>query len=135
MVPSVVKEASDLFTIRSTLYMQPTKADKASVFQCTVEYRMPGAQIEKKTSEPITINLNCECAGDGWMSGGCGVEGVRVEGVSGGCEWRVWGGGCEGTVTERCTCESSAGFSQSFSAALVEDQDQDFRRYFEEKIG
>ncbi|KAG7266363.1 hypothetical protein CRUP_001144, partial [Coryphaenoides rupestris] len=58
MVPSVVKEASDLFTIKSTLYMQPTKADKASMFQCTVEYSLPSGQIAKKTSDPITINLN-----------------------------------------------------------------------------
>ncbi|XP_071325114.1 basal cell adhesion molecule isoform X2 [Trachinotus anak] len=58
MIPSVVKEASGLFTIKSTLYMQPTKADKDSVFQCTVEYSMPGDQIKQKKSETITINLN-----------------------------------------------------------------------------
>ncbi|KAM9353761.1 basal cell adhesion molecule isoform 2-T2 [Symphorus nematophorus] len=58
MIPSVVKEASGLFTLESTLYMQPTKADKDSVFQCLVEYSMPGGQIEKKKSETITINLN-----------------------------------------------------------------------------
>lgn len=58
MIPSVVKEASGLYTIKSTLYMQPTKADKDSVFQCTVEYSMPGDQIKQKKSEPITINLN-----------------------------------------------------------------------------
>ncbi|CAL8247527.1 unnamed protein product [Lota lota] len=58
MVPSVVKEASDLFTITSTLYMQPTKKDKDAVFQCTVEYSLPNQQIQKKNSDPITINLN-----------------------------------------------------------------------------
>lgn len=58
MIPSVVKEASGLFTIKSTLYMQPTKADKDSVFQCTVEYTMPGDQIKQKQSDSITINLN-----------------------------------------------------------------------------
>ncbi|KAF7652182.1 hypothetical protein LDENG_00100120 [Lucifuga dentata] len=58
MTSSVVKEASGLYTIRSTLYMQPTKADKDSVFQCTVEYSMPGDQIKKKKSDVITINLN-----------------------------------------------------------------------------
>ncbi|XP_029957908.1 basal cell adhesion molecule isoform X2 [Salarias fasciatus] len=57
MVPSVVKEASGLFTIKSTLYAQPTKADKDSVFQCTVEYSMPGDQIKQKKSDTITINL------------------------------------------------------------------------------
>ncbi|XP_022620038.1 cell surface glycoprotein MUC18-like isoform X1 [Seriola dumerili] len=58
MIPSVVKEASGLYTITSTLYMQPTKADKDSVFQCTVEYSMPGDQIKQKKSDTITINLN-----------------------------------------------------------------------------
>ncbi|KAJ3597485.1 hypothetical protein NHX12_001008 [Muraenolepis orangiensis] len=59
MVPSVVKEASDLFTVLSGLYMQPSKEDKGSVFKCTVEYTLPNQQIQKKTSDPITINLNC----------------------------------------------------------------------------
>ncbi|XP_044064680.1 basal cell adhesion molecule isoform X2 [Siniperca chuatsi] len=58
MIPSVVKEASGLYTIKSTLYMQPTKADKDSVFQCTVEYYMPRDQIKQKKSDTITINLN-----------------------------------------------------------------------------
>ncbi|XP_068615383.1 basal cell adhesion molecule [Brachionichthys hirsutus] len=58
MIPSVVKEASGLLTIKSTLYMQPTKADKDSLFQCTVEYRMMGDQIKQKKSDTITINLN-----------------------------------------------------------------------------
>ncbi|XP_029361171.1 basal cell adhesion molecule [Echeneis naucrates] len=58
MIPSVVKEASGLYTIKSTLYMQPTKADKDSVFQCTVEYSMPGDQIKQKKSDTMTINLN-----------------------------------------------------------------------------
>ncbi|XP_028436905.1 basal cell adhesion molecule isoform X2 [Perca flavescens] len=58
MIPSVVKEASGLSTVKSTLYMQPTKADKDSVFQCTVEYSMPGDQNPKKVSNTITINLN-----------------------------------------------------------------------------
>ncbi|XP_053183252.1 basal cell adhesion molecule [Scomber japonicus] len=58
MIPSVVKEASGLFTIKSTLYMQPTKADKDSLFQCTVEYSMPGDQIKQKKSNSININLN-----------------------------------------------------------------------------
>ncbi|XP_070768032.1 basal cell adhesion molecule [Enoplosus armatus] len=58
MIPSVVKEASGLYTIKSTLNMQPTKADKDSVFQCTVEYSMPADQIKQKKSNTITINLN-----------------------------------------------------------------------------
>ncbi|XP_028281743.1 basal cell adhesion molecule isoform X2 [Parambassis ranga] len=58
MIPSVVKEASGLFTIKSTLYMQPTKEDKDSVFQCTVEYSMQGDQIKEKKSNTITIDLN-----------------------------------------------------------------------------
>lgn len=62
MVPAQVKEASGLFTIMSTLYMQPTKADKDSVFHCVVEYMMPGEQIKQKKSDTIKINLNCESA-------------------------------------------------------------------------
>ncbi|XP_017271074.1 basal cell adhesion molecule isoform X3 [Kryptolebias marmoratus] len=58
MVPSVVKEASGLYTIKSVLYMQPTKADKDSVFSCTVEYSMPGDEIKQQTSNTMTINLN-----------------------------------------------------------------------------
>ncbi|XP_034410221.1 basal cell adhesion molecule isoform X2 [Cyclopterus lumpus] len=58
MISSVVKEASGLSTVKSTLYMQPKKADKDSVFQCTVEYSMPGDQIKQKKSDPITLNLN-----------------------------------------------------------------------------
>ncbi|XP_061675515.1 basal cell adhesion molecule isoform X2 [Syngnathoides biaculeatus] len=58
MVPSQVKEASGLFTIKSTLYMQPTKADKDSVFHCIVEYSMPGGQIMQKKSNTINLNLN-----------------------------------------------------------------------------
>ncbi|XP_061919929.1 basal cell adhesion molecule isoform X1 [Entelurus aequoreus] len=58
MIPSVVKEASGLYTIKSTLYMQPTKADKDSVFQCTVEYSMLGDQNKQTKSDSITINLN-----------------------------------------------------------------------------
>ncbi|CAB1450145.1 unnamed protein product [Pleuronectes platessa] len=58
MVPSVVKEASGLYTMKSTLYMQPTKADKDAVFQCTVEFSMPGDQIKQKKSDTISINLN-----------------------------------------------------------------------------
>ncbi|XP_034029918.1 basal cell adhesion molecule isoform X2 [Thalassophryne amazonica] len=58
MISSLVKEASGLYTIKSILHMRPTKADKDSVFQCTVEYSMPGGQIKKKKSDTITINLN-----------------------------------------------------------------------------
>ncbi|XP_041649488.1 basal cell adhesion molecule isoform X1 [Cheilinus undulatus] len=58
MIPSVVKEASGLYTIKSTLYMRPTKADKDSVFSCVVEYSMPEGQIKQKKSDTMSINLN-----------------------------------------------------------------------------
>ncbi|XP_026226868.1 basal cell adhesion molecule [Anabas testudineus] len=57
VIASVVKEASGLYTIKSTLYMQPTKDDKDSVFQCTVEYSMPGDNIKQEKSNSISINL------------------------------------------------------------------------------
>lgn len=68
MIPSVVKEASGLFTIKSTLYMQPTKADKDSVFRCTVEYIMPGDQIKQNKSDTINLNLNCEWKREDWLT-------------------------------------------------------------------
>ncbi|XP_037641937.1 basal cell adhesion molecule isoform X2 [Sebastes umbrosus] len=58
MKSSVVKEASGLYTIKSTLYMQPKKPDKDSVFQCMVEYSMPEDQNKQKKSNTFTINLN-----------------------------------------------------------------------------
>ncbi|XP_072316033.1 basal cell adhesion molecule isoform X2 [Eucyclogobius newberryi] len=58
MVPSVVKEASGLFTLQGKLYMNPTKADKDSEFYCMVEYKMPGGQVKQKKSDSIKINLN-----------------------------------------------------------------------------
>ncbi|XP_072250017.1 basal cell adhesion molecule isoform X1 [Leuresthes tenuis] len=58
MVHSVVKETSGLFTIKSTLFMQPTKADKDSQFHCIVEYYSPGNQIQEKKSDTTKINLN-----------------------------------------------------------------------------
>ncbi|XP_029307785.1 basal cell adhesion molecule isoform X2 [Cottoperca gobio] len=58
MVPSVVKEASGLETAKNTLYMQPSRADKDSVFYCVVEFSLPGGEIKQKKSNTITINLN-----------------------------------------------------------------------------
>uniref|UniRef100_A0A3B3ZI00 Ig-like domain-containing protein n=1 Tax=Periophthalmus magnuspinnatus TaxID=409849 RepID=A0A3B3ZI00_9GOBI len=58
MVPSLVKEASGLFTLHSKLYMNPTKADKDSEFYCMVEYKLTGGQVKQKKSDSIKINLN-----------------------------------------------------------------------------
>ncbi|XP_050986735.1 basal cell adhesion molecule isoform X2 [Labeo rohita] len=57
MVPSVVKEASGLFTMTSTLFMKPVKADAKSVFHCTVEYSMPNNQIKQESSEKFNLTL------------------------------------------------------------------------------
>uniref|UniRef100_A0A3P9NBD6 Basal cell adhesion molecule (Lutheran blood group) n=1 Tax=Poecilia reticulata TaxID=8081 RepID=A0A3P9NBD6_POERE len=60
MILSTVKETTGLYTIKNTLYMQPTKADKDSTFHCTVEYSLAGEKnknIQKK-SEPMKIDLN-----------------------------------------------------------------------------
>ncbi|KAF4088573.1 hypothetical protein AMELA_G00084410 [Ameiurus melas] len=56
MVPSVVKESSGLFTVTSTLYIQPEKIDAKSVFHCTVEYSLPN-DIKKENSEPFNLTL------------------------------------------------------------------------------
>ncbi|KAM6968092.1 basal cell adhesion molecule [Aplochiton taeniatus] len=58
MLSSVVREASGLFTITSTLYMQPAKEDKDALFHCTVEYSMPQEHIKQEQSDTIAINLN-----------------------------------------------------------------------------
>ncbi|XP_053479142.1 basal cell adhesion molecule isoform X1 [Ictalurus furcatus] len=57
MVPSVVKESSGLFTVTSTLYIQPEKIDAKSVFHCTAEYSMPNGDIKKENSEPFNLTL------------------------------------------------------------------------------
>lgn len=56
MVPSVVKESSGLFTVTSTLYIQPEKIDAKSVFHCTAEYSLPN-DIKKENSEPFNLTL------------------------------------------------------------------------------
>ncbi|RVE62962.1 hypothetical protein OJAV_G00162140 [Oryzias javanicus] len=58
MVAVVVKESSNLYTVKSTLYMAPKKEDKNSVFSCKVEYSTLHNTKEMKTSNTITINLN-----------------------------------------------------------------------------
>ncbi|KAJ8005271.1 hypothetical protein DPEC_G00144900 [Dallia pectoralis] len=58
MVSSVVKEASGLFTIKSSLMMMPQKADKDSVFHCTVEYSMPNDAIKQINSDTFSLSLN-----------------------------------------------------------------------------
>ncbi|KAA0703240.1 Basal cell adhesion molecule B-CAM cell surface glycoprotein [Triplophysa tibetana] len=57
MIPSVVKEASGLTTVTSTLFMRPEKADAKSVFHCTVEYSMPNNQIKEDRSETFSLSL------------------------------------------------------------------------------
>ncbi|XP_057196178.1 basal cell adhesion molecule isoform X2 [Triplophysa rosa] len=57
MIPSVVKEASGLTTVTSTLFMRPEKADAKSVFHCTVEYSMPNNQIREDSSETFSLSL------------------------------------------------------------------------------
>uniref|UniRef100_A0A8C1R8Q8 Ig-like domain-containing protein n=1 Tax=Cyprinus carpio TaxID=7962 RepID=A0A8C1R8Q8_CYPCA len=57
MIPSVVKEASGLYTMTSTLFMHPVKADAKSVFHCTVEYSMPNKQIKQESSDEFSLSL------------------------------------------------------------------------------
>ncbi|XP_046703225.1 basal cell adhesion molecule isoform X2 [Silurus meridionalis] len=57
MVPGVVRESSGLFTVSSSLYIDPEKKDAKSVFYCTVEYRMPNGEIRKENSEPFNLTL------------------------------------------------------------------------------
>ncbi|ROL47841.1 Basal cell adhesion molecule [Anabarilius grahami] len=57
MIPSSVKEASGLYTMTSTLFMQPVKADAKSVFHCTVEYSMPGGLNKQESSDKFSLTL------------------------------------------------------------------------------
>uniref|UniRef100_A0A096ME37 Basal cell adhesion molecule (Lutheran blood group) n=1 Tax=Poecilia formosa TaxID=48698 RepID=A0A096ME37_POEFO len=60
MLLTSVKETTGLYSIKNTLHMRPTKADKDSIFHCTVEYSLAGEKnknIQKK-SEPMKIDLN-----------------------------------------------------------------------------
>lgn len=68
MVSSVVKEASGLFTVSSTLYLRPKKEDKNAKFHCTVEYSMPNDEIDQQNSESFSLNLLCESRGSHQLS-------------------------------------------------------------------
>ncbi|XP_065101774.2 basal cell adhesion molecule [Paramisgurnus dabryanus] len=57
MIAGVVKEASGLYTVTSTLFMRPEKADAKSVFHCTVEYSMPNKQIKQENSDTFNLTL------------------------------------------------------------------------------
>ncbi|XP_067265328.1 basal cell adhesion molecule isoform X2 [Chanodichthys erythropterus] len=52
-----VKEPSGLYTMTSTLFMQPVKADAKSVFHCTVEYSMPGGLNKQESSDKFSLTL------------------------------------------------------------------------------
>ncbi|KAJ8287685.1 hypothetical protein COCON_G00003440 [Conger conger] len=58
MVNSMVKEASGLLTVHSTLYLQPKKEDKDSLFHCRVEYNISGGMVDTKDSEAFTLTLH-----------------------------------------------------------------------------
>ncbi|XP_048008377.1 basal cell adhesion molecule isoform X2 [Megalobrama amblycephala] len=57
MILSSVKEPSGLYTMTSTLFMQPVKADAKSVFHCTVEYSMPGGLNKQESSDKFSLTL------------------------------------------------------------------------------
>lgn len=58
MVNSMVKEASGLLTVYSTLYLKAKKEDKDSHFHCRVEYNVTGGVVATKDSEPFTLPLH-----------------------------------------------------------------------------
>ncbi|KAG5856202.1 hypothetical protein ANANG_G00005540 [Anguilla anguilla] len=58
MVNSMVKEASGLLTVYSTLYLKAKKEDKDSHFHCRVEYNTTGGVVATKDSEPFTLPLH-----------------------------------------------------------------------------
>uniref|UniRef100_A0A8C6YI92 Ig-like domain-containing protein n=1 Tax=Naja naja TaxID=35670 RepID=A0A8C6YI92_NAJNA len=57
-VVRTVKEASGLYSRSSMLYMRPKKADKNSIFQCKVSYKMPNGKVGMEESEPFNLTLH-----------------------------------------------------------------------------
>ncbi|XP_026546373.1 basal cell adhesion molecule-like [Notechis scutatus] len=57
-VVRTVKEASGLYSRSSILYMRPKKADKNSIFQCKVSYKMPKGKVGMEESEPFNLTLH-----------------------------------------------------------------------------
>ncbi|XP_066575428.1 basal cell adhesion molecule isoform X2 [Amia ocellicauda] len=58
MVPRVVREASGLYTVTSTLYLQPKKSDVKSSFHCRAIYSMPGDTSEHNDSPKFNLSLH-----------------------------------------------------------------------------
>ncbi|XP_005999181.1 basal cell adhesion molecule [Latimeria chalumnae] len=58
MVPRVVKEASGLYTVSSTLYYKVSKADKDSHFYCQVQFLLPKIQTQTFDSKDFSLNLH-----------------------------------------------------------------------------
>ncbi|KAG8143765.1 hypothetical protein E2320_000941 [Naja naja] len=63
-VVRTVKEASGLYSRSSMLYMRPKKADKNSIFQCKVSYKMPNGKVGMEESEPFNLTLHFIKEGD-----------------------------------------------------------------------
>ncbi|XP_058051672.1 basal cell adhesion molecule [Ahaetulla prasina] len=57
-VVRTVKEASGLYSRSSMLYMRPKKADKNSVFQCKVSYKMPNGKVGIEESQLFNLTLH-----------------------------------------------------------------------------
>ncbi|XP_013921950.1 PREDICTED: basal cell adhesion molecule-like [Thamnophis sirtalis] len=57
-VVRTVKEASGLYSRSSVLYMRPKKADKNSVFQCKLSYKMPNGVVSTEESQPFNLTLH-----------------------------------------------------------------------------
>ncbi|XP_040290203.1 basal cell adhesion molecule [Bufo bufo] len=51
-------EASGLFTVSSTLYLKPTKADADAVFSCKAEVPLPGESTSQKESREFKLSLH-----------------------------------------------------------------------------
>lgn len=60
MTSRMVREASGLQSLTSTLYLRLQKADRDASFHCSVRYHLPAGQHGRLDSPPFRLTLHCE---------------------------------------------------------------------------
>lgn len=60
IVPSITKESSGLFSVRSELRMKVVKENKDDEFYCEVNFPAPGGETRMTETERINITVYCE---------------------------------------------------------------------------
>lgn len=60
MTSRIVREASGLLSLTSTLYLWLHKADRDATFHCSVRYSLPMGQHGHLDSPAFNLTLHCE---------------------------------------------------------------------------